>query len=252
MDERQSFLQSDDDDDALLFKKLQEHVLERHPNPERIGCIDPATLKAWVYSPQKLHLSDRKYLHVLQCAECTRELIELRKQRNEESSRPSPTGAIVATTAKGPVEWRWAGIAAILILCVAAGGLTYWRIHSRILVSRNVSATPLGETIDLSKAGTTRGGETSTVAPVMLPRRVVKARILLPYFSPGGKYVVWVTMDRKGSPAKAEGEGTASVSGFHADLTVTLDLRNLPEGTYYLATTHEGDQASYYYPLSIR
>ena len=81
MDGRQSFLQ-DDDDDSLLFEKLQEHVLERYPNPERKGCIDHATLKTWVYSPQKLDLSDPKYLHVLKCAECTRELIELRKQRD--------------------------------------------------------------------------------------------------------------------------------------------------------------------------
>jgi hypothetical protein len=107
-------------------------------------------------------------------------------------------------------------------------------------------------TIDLSQAGTTRGGETSTVPPVALPRRVITAHVLLPYFSPGGKYVVSVTMDRDGSPAKAEGVGTASVSGFHADVAVTLDLRNLPQGTYYLATTHEGDRASYYYPLTVR
>ena len=59
-------------------------------------------------------------------------------------------------------------------------------------------------------------------------------------------------MDKDGSPAKAEGAITANISGFHADLSVTLDLRNLPQGTYYLATTHEGDRASYYYPLTVR
>ena len=84
MDEHQSFLE-DDDDDTLLFEKLQEHVLEAHPNPERIGCFDNATLKAWVLTPEKLDLSDPKYLHVLKCAECTRELIELRKLRNAQS-----------------------------------------------------------------------------------------------------------------------------------------------------------------------
>jgi hypothetical protein len=117
-------------------------------------------------------------------------------------------------------------------------------------------------TIDSGNAGdrddrseppeTTRGGETSTVPPVILPRRVVAAHILLPYFSPGGKYVVSVTTDRNGSAAKAEGAGPANVNGFHADLSVTLDLRSLPNGTYYLATTHEADQASYYYPLTVR
>ena len=88
--------------------------------------------------------------------------------------------------------------------------------------------------------------------PVALPRHVVAAHILLPYFSPGGKYVVSVTTDRNGSDAKAEGQRTANVNGFHADLSVTLDLHNLPQGTYYLATTHEGDRAWYYYPLTVR
>jgi len=110
----------------------------------------------------------------------------------------------------------------------------------------------VGLTIDLSQAGTTRGGETSTVPPVDLPRHVVAAHIFLPYFSPGGKYVVSVTMHKDGSPAKVEAMGTAGVNGFHADLSVTLDLRNLPRGTYYLATTHESDRASYYYQFTVR
>lgn len=82
MDKYRTFFQ-DDEDDTLLFEKLQEHVLEKYPNPERIGCFDHSTLKAWVYTPEKLDLSDPKYLHVLKCAECTRELIELRMLRNQ-------------------------------------------------------------------------------------------------------------------------------------------------------------------------
>ena len=245
MDERQSFLQ-DDDDDTLLFEKLQEHVVEKYPNPERIGCIDHSTLKTWVYSPQKLDLSDPKYLHVLKCAECTRELIELRKRRNAQ------TGAQIRNEAATPRNWRWAGIAAVLLCCLAIGGVAYWRVRSPTSSTATLPATPVALTIDLSQAGTTRGGEASTAAPIILPQRVVTAHVLLPSFSPGGKYVISVTMDRNGTPARAEGLGTARVNGFHADLTVTLDLRNLPEGMYYLATTHEGDQASYYYPLTVR
>ena len=245
MDGRQSFLQ-DDDDDSLLFEKLQEHVLERYPNPERKGCIDHTTLETCVYSPQKLDLSDPKYLHVLKCAECTRELIELRKQRDAQR-KPQ-----IEEEPARRRNWRWAAIAAILVCAVAIGGVAYWRAHSPTSSTATIPATPVALAIDLSQAGTTRGGETSTVPPVALPRRVIAAHILLPYFSPGGKYVVSVTTDRNGSAAKAEGQGTANVNGFHADLSVTLDLRNLPQGTYYLATTHEGVRASYYYPLTVR
>jgi hypothetical protein len=249
VDGHQSFLQ-DDDDDSLLFEKLQEHVLEKHPNPERIGCIDHATLETWVYSPQKLDLSDPKYLHVLKCAECTRELIELRKRRNQQRGQAGLPR--VPEETKRTADWRWAGLAAVLVCGLAIGGVTYWRAHAPSSTSQTIPATPIVETIDLSQAGTIRGGETSTVPPVALPRRVVAAHILLPYFSPGGKYAVSVTTDRNGAAAKAEGQGTANVNGFHADLTVALDLRNLPQGTYYLATTHEGDRASYYYPLTVR
>ena len=64
VDKYRSFFQ-DDEDDTLLFEKLQEHVLERYPNPERKGCLDHSTLEKWVCSPERLDLSDPKYLHVL-------------------------------------------------------------------------------------------------------------------------------------------------------------------------------------------
>jgi hypothetical protein len=143
-------------------------------------------------------------------------------------------------------------IAAILLCCIAVAGVTYWRIQSQAASTMGITAAPVAMTIDLSQAGTTRGGETSTVPPVALPRRVITAHVLLPYFSPGGKYVVSVTMDRNGGHTKAEGQGIANINGFHANLSVSLDLRALPMGTYYLATTHQGDQASYYYPLTVR
>lgn len=140
----------------------------------------------------------------------------------------------------------------MLVCCLALAGGIYWRTHLVAPQTASISGTPIAETIDLSEAGTTRGGETSTVPPVILPRRVVTAHIILPNFSPGGTYVVAVTTDRNGGPPKASGQATASAHGFHADLTVTLDLRSLPLGTYFLATTHEGDPSSYFYPMTVR
>jgi hypothetical protein len=248
VNERQSFFE-DDDDDTLLFEKLQEHVLEKYPNPERIGCIDNSTLKTWVYTPQKLDLSDPKYLHVLKCAECTRELIELRKLRNEKAERsnigvPSHQGAAA--------NWRWAVFASVVLFCLAVAGVIFWRTHSVATPAQVAQSTPVAVTIDLSQAGTTRGTDATTVPTVVLTRRVVSAHVILPNFSPGGKYVVSVTTDPNGASEKATGHAFANVQGFHADLAVTLDLRSLPSGTYFLATTHEGDPASYFYPLTIK
>jgi hypothetical protein len=246
VDERQPHSQ-DDPNDAFLFEKLQEHVLENYPNPDRVGCLDRATLKAWVFHPQKLDLSDPKYLHVLKCAECTRELMELRKLRNE----TAPVGTAKNIRQRPRVaKWAWA-IAEILLCCLTLAGVTYWRIQSQTASTKGITTTPFAARIDFSQAGTTRDGETSTVSPVALPRRVIAAHILLPYFSPGGDYLISVTTDRNGGPPKTEGRAVATTQGVNAELDVTLDLRSLPEGTYYLATTHEKDQASYYYPLTV-
>jgi len=86
----------------------------------------------------------------------------------------------------------------------------------------------------------------------VLPRRVVAAHVILPNFSPGGKYVVSVTADRSGALDKATGTAIANVQRYHAELTVTLELCSLPSGTYFLATTHEGDPSSYFYPMTVR
>jgi hypothetical protein len=114
---RASVVFAGDDDDTLLFEKLQEHVLERFPNPERIGCIDHTTLKTWVYTPEKLDLSDPKYLHVLKCAECTRELIELRRLRKEQSE-PANTGVI---SQPGQATKSRLALLALVFLCCLAG-----------------------------------------------------------------------------------------------------------------------------------
>ena len=78
--ERQPFA-NDDENDTLLFEKLQEHILTHYPNPERIGCPDPAILKKFADTPREVGLPNLNELHIFKCAECTRTLIELRRQR---------------------------------------------------------------------------------------------------------------------------------------------------------------------------
>ena len=51
---------------------------------------------------------------------------------------------------------------------------------------------------------------------------------------------------------KATGRAIVNAQKFHADLMVILDLRSLSPGTYFLATKHEGDPSSYFYPLTVQ
>jgi hypothetical protein len=248
VDERQPFSQ-DDQDDTLLFEKLQEHILDNYPNPDRVDCIDHSTLETWVYRPELLDLTDPRYLHVLKCAECTRELIQLRQLRNEQT-QPATFG--VPSRLRSAANRRWAVIASVLLCCLAVSGLLYWRTQLVATTTQDAQAIPVAETIDLSRAGTTRGSDTSSALALDLPRQIINAHVILPYYSPGGNYVVSVTTDRGDASGIAAGRAVANVKGIHGDLTVTLDLRRLRRGSYFLSTTHEGDAASYFYPLTLR
>ena len=255
MNEHPPFFQ-DDEDDTLLFERLQEHVVKNYPNPERIGCLDHAILETWVRTPEKLDLSDPKYLHVLKCAECTRELIELRRLRKKQKEQFEPATSVSPALVYGNAQarWRWAGwttALALSILLVAA--MVSWRNHTWSHGSQpGQEEVALSETIDLSHAGTLRGGEASPVPAIILPRRIIALHIVLPYFSPGGTYQVSVATDRDSGSVKAEGRGVASVQGMQADVSVRIDLRRMRPGTYYLATTHVGDPAAYFYPLTVQ
>ena len=70
-----------DDNDTLLFEKLQEHILAHYPNPERKGCPDPAVLKSLIDDPGNVTLDALNDLHIFKCAQCTRLLMELRQKK---------------------------------------------------------------------------------------------------------------------------------------------------------------------------
>jgi hypothetical protein len=128
-DERQPFLQNDDND-TLLFQKLGEHVLEEYPNPNRTGCLDRATLETWVRNTEELDLSDPRYLHVLKCSECTRDLLELCLLHGGQAE-PAVAGAAVSRISAGPVGWRWAvWVTALMVCCALFAGAFYWRNRS--------------------------------------------------------------------------------------------------------------------------
>ena len=83
-------------------------------------------------------------------------------------------------------------------------------------------------------------------------QHVVRLTIILPRFSPPGQYAVAVTQDQNGNGVVAQRSALATINGDHESVSVELDLRAAKAGAYFLATTHEQDQASYYYPLQIK
>jgi hypothetical protein len=110
----------------------------------------------------------------------------------------------------------------------------------------------IAETVNLWNAGAFRGQQPGPLQSVSLPAALVRVKIVLPRFSSPGRYMVAVTHDPSGNGVVAEAAGTATSSGNQEIVVADLDLRRAKAGRYYLSTTHEQDQAAYYYPLEIR
>jgi hypothetical protein len=237
----------DDENDTQLFDRWQEHVLLHCPNPDRIGCFDHETLRTFVETPGKLDLADPKYIHITQCAECTRELQQLRGLR-EERLRQKAT----QDNKQSFLHWRLsAAVAASIALAVFLAGWG-WKRH---IASRAESAAQLASvttTVDLSTNGASRdASQDPSMAAVLLPRRLVQLRLILPYYSPVGTYRITVVKDRRDDGIKAEGSGVAVAKGARTEVQVKLDLRQIAPGPYYLGTALEGDGAPYYYALTL-
>jgi hypothetical protein len=110
----------------------------------------------------------------------------------------------------------------------------------------------VSKTVNLWDVGTFRGEQPRQLQAMFLPAARVRLKVILPRFSPPGQYLVAVTRDQSGNGVMAEGSSAAFASGDKETVSVDLDLRKARSGQYFLSTTHEQDQASYYYPLQIK
>jgi len=111
----------DDENDTRLFDALEEYVLDSYPNPQRVGCLDRDLLGQIVEAPEQLDLTDPKFLHVFKCAECTRDLRELRRTREARLKQGAacssvPVESDVGATTSWPKRVAEAGSKACLTL----------------------------------------------------------------------------------------------------------------------------------------
>jgi hypothetical protein len=231
------FSRAEDRLDAWVTRQYQESVLDGRTAP--VGaCPDEAFLESVAQQSKQIALSDPRVDHAANCPVCMRRLLELRSQHQSRRRR------LVFTSAVG-----------CCLLIVAAFVALSWRGSNMPHPIDNMAAIP--ETIDLSSAGTLRSLQSESAQPsplqsVSLPRALVKVTIILPRYSRPGQYVVAVTRDQTVNDPLAHGNASSIGSGDREEVSVDLDLRNSQPGSYFLSTTHEQDQASYYYPLQIK
>jgi hypothetical protein len=235
---------NDDDNDTLLFQRLEENALS-HPNPQRKGCPDYATLKAFVAKPREVRLSDLNDLHIFECAECTRELIELRRLREETLRQDASAPALPNLRGRG------FGTIAASVCAVALVVAVIWRTHGGKYFQRIPDDATVLLTLDLNGEGLSRIPDSrATKRIISFPRKLVNLHLVLPYSSPAGDYRITVAKEMSLTPLREE-RAHATAKGSRTELRVKLDLRLLSPGPYDLRTAWDGGSATYSYPFSL-
>ena len=218
--------------ESWLAQRHEDRVLAGETTP--VGpCPDEAFLRDLARRAKWIALSDPRVAHAANCPMCMSRLLVFRQENRSRRRKRTLVTAVVLCSLIGAV-----------VITVARYGM------HRQLPSANVAV--VSEAVNLWDAGTIRGNEPGSLQSVFLPAAVVRVTIVLPRFSPPGQYAVAVTQDQNGNGVMAQRSAPATINGDHESVSVELDLRAAKAGAYFLATTHDQDQASYYYPLQIR
>lgn len=218
--------------EAWISQRHQERVVAGSATVAG-PCPDDAFLKSLARKSRHIQVSDTRVDHAVNCPTCMSRLLDLRREDNSQRRRLALTVAV----------------ASCLLIAVGFFVMSRRGASTREQMAA-VTATP--RTLNLWNAGTFRGEQPSQLQAVLLPAALVKVTIILPRYSEPGQYDVAVTRDKDGRDLLAHGNGAASGTGDRKEVSVYLDLRKSRPGSYFLSTTHEQDQASYYYPLQIR
>lgn len=239
----QSFAR-DDENDTLLFERWEAHVIEKYPNPERIGCPPHEVLESFVDKPATVSLADLKDTHITRCRECALELRELRRLREERLKRSASPRSLDFW-----MGWRGAAAAGCCITLILA--FTVWQHYRSVSQRVPPSSEIVALTIDLSGDGATRSPGAESDAPLFsLPRRIVDLDLRLPYFSPSGEYVITIVRDKNDGVVES-GHAKAAADGPHTQARLRLDFRNLTPGRYYLGATRVGEPTTSFYPFTL-
>ena len=231
---RLSWRRSSDAEDRFeqwIAQQHQRRVLAGETAPSG-PCPDEKFLWDLARRSPSISLSDPRVDHAATCPTCMSRLLELRQEQR--SRRRKVMIAAVAASC------------AILVTAVLVG--MYTTRHA----PTTDNAIAVSQTVDLWDAGTVRGEQPGQLQAVSLPAAHINLTIVLPRHSAPGQYLVAITRDQNGNGLVAEGLASTSTTGNKEQITTSIDLSKAQTGRYFLSTTHEQDQAAYYYPLRIK
>jgi hypothetical protein len=218
--------------ESWITQQHQRRVLAGETTPSG-PCPDEGFLRDLARKSKSIALSDPRIDHAATCPTCMNRLLALRQEHQSKRRK---------------LAWALAGAACIILVV----GFVAWSRYGSQKQQTLAQTQPIPETVDLWNTATYRGQQPGQLQSVLLPAARVHMTITLPQFSSSGQYLIAVTRDQNGNGLVAEGTAVAARSGAQEEVVVDLDLHGVKAGAYFLSTTHEKDQAAYYYPLQIK
>jgi hypothetical protein len=224
-----------------FLAQLSEYT-RRNARAERTReCCPESFLEQYAKAPKAYRLSDPRVKHVVACDYCLPRVLDLRTSR---AAKRAPRIRIAALAAVGACLFVGLSIA------------FYWN-KSRMATTQTAALGPttlfVEHTFDLTDYGTYRGqSDDAPKPPLVLPAAVVHLHLILPRFSEPGRYTIFVATGRQIATAIVSAPGAGIGSGQQTKIDVSLDLRAVKPGNYFLLTLLEGQDDPYSYSLKIQ
>jgi hypothetical protein len=220
-----------------LFRLGRRLMLNRHPNPQRIGCPLKAELKDTAVNRTLLPQSkiDSVIDHITICSPCFREFSRYRQNARLRKRLPLlvVAGAVLAAAA---------------LTGAYITGTRHQRQPQIIAPVPPAPLVPQALVLDLRSQAPLRGDEPQVQLPtrpgLRLPRVPAELSVYLPVGSDEGIYILQITsMDKQ--PLLTI-EGKAMMQNDIIVLHIQIDLHQLNEGDYFFALRQPPWPWSYY------
>lgn len=204
-------------------KELQASALREFPNPDRVGCPDPAVLDA--ISRRKTEMTQEQLHHVTHCSPCFQTFLSIREEVGKRRA----------------IRFRIA--VAACAAAIAIGAIVYTVVNRSTSPGQiAILATPA--TLDLRPLSEYRGTDAGRAAEakpaLILPRKNLRLTLYFPVGADEGEYTLQLLDGQLHTLLKQQ--LTATLQNHVVTASVDLDLHNLSPGKHMLAIQKVGEE----------
>jgi len=204
-------------------KELQASALREFPNPDRVGCPDPAVLDA--ISRRKTEMTQEQLHHVTHCSPCFQTFLSIREEVGKRRA----------------IRFRIA--VAACAAAIVLGAIVY-TLANRSTSPGQIAVLATPATLDLRPLSEYRGTDAGRAAEakpsLILPRKNLRLTLYFPVGADEGDYTLQLLDGQLHTLLKQQ--LTATLQNHVVTANVDLDLHNLSPGKHMLAIQKVGEE----------